>query len=41
MPKPLPDADQPSIGVGTWAWGNQFLWGYQPERMPANPFQAA
>ena len=24
-PKPLP-----SIGVGTWAWGNQFLWGYDP-----------
>lgn len=20
----------PSIGVGTWAWGNQFLWGYDP-----------
>ena len=20
------------IGVGTWAWGNQFLWGYDPER---------
>jgi pyridoxine 4-dehydrogenase len=20
----------PSIGVGTWAWGNQFLWGYEP-----------
>nr|AUG32597.1 oxidoreductase [Paulinella longichromatophora] len=19
---------QPSIGVGTWAWGNRFLWGY-------------
>ena len=23
---------QPGIGVGTWAWGNQFLWGYQPQR---------
>ncbi len=23
---------QPGIGVGTWAWGNQFLWGYQPDR---------
>jgi pyridoxine 4-dehydrogenase len=22
--------DPPSIGVGTWAWGNQFLWGYDP-----------
>ena len=22
----------PGIGVGTWAWGNQFLWGYQPDR---------
>ena len=20
----------PSIGVGTWAWGNQLLWGYDP-----------
>ena len=20
----------PAIGVGTWAWGNQFLWGYDP-----------
>ena len=18
------------VGVGTWAWGNQFLWGYDP-----------
>jgi pyridoxine 4-dehydrogenase len=25
-PPPCP----PSIGVGTWAWGNQFLWGYDP-----------
>jgi len=24
--------DPPSIGVGTWAWGNQFLWGYDPEQ---------
>jgi pyridoxine 4-dehydrogenase len=23
---------QPGIGVGTWAWGNQFLWGYEPSR---------
>lgn len=22
----------PSIGVGTWAWGNQFLWGYNPSQ---------
>jgi pyridoxine 4-dehydrogenase len=22
----------PSIGVGTWAWGNQFLWGYDPKQ---------
>lgn len=22
----------PDIGVGTWAWGNQLLWGYQPQR---------
>lgn len=20
----------PGVGVGTWAWGNQFLWGYDP-----------
>ena len=25
-------AEQPSIGVGTWAWGNQLLWGYRPQR---------
>lgn len=24
--------EQPGIGVGTWAWGNQFLWGYNPDR---------
>ncbi|MCT0198093.1 aldo/keto reductase [Synechococcus sp. CS-1325] len=29
---PPAPAGQPSIGVGTWAWGNQFLWGYRPER---------
>jgi pyridoxine 4-dehydrogenase len=23
---------QPGIGVGTWAWGNQFLWGYDPRQ---------
>ncbi len=22
----------PSIGFGTWAWGNKFLWGYEPEK---------
>lgn len=22
----------PGIGVGTWAWGNQFLWGYDPDQ---------
>ena len=25
-------AGDPGIGVGTWAWGNQFLWGYDPAR---------
>jgi len=25
-------AETPGIGVGTWAWGNQFLWGYAPQR---------
>jgi pyridoxine 4-dehydrogenase len=24
------EAALPPIGVGTWAWGNQFLWGYRP-----------
>ena len=23
---------EPGIGVGTWAWGNQFLWGYDPQQ---------
>ncbi|KEF41954.1 MAG: oxidoreductase [Cyanobium sp. CACIAM 14] len=30
---PLSDpapAGRPGVGVGTWAWGNQFLWGYDP-----------
>ena len=28
---PLPQAGSvPGIGVGTWAWGNRFLWGYDP-----------
>jgi pyridoxine 4-dehydrogenase len=25
-------ASPPGIGVGTWAWGNRFLWGYDPGR---------
>ena len=25
-----PDSSEPGIGIGTWAWGNQFLWGYEP-----------
>ena len=25
---------EPGIGVGTWAWGNQFLWGYDPGQDP-------
>ena len=32
-PGPLPaESPQPlpSIGVGTWAWGNKYLWGYDP-----------
>ena len=24
--------EEPGIGVGTWAWGNQFLWGYDPQQ---------
>lgn len=23
--------DLPTMGCGTWAWGNRLLWGYQPE----------
>ena len=32
LPIPLRSAagSDPGIGVGTWAWGNQFLWGYDP-----------
>ncbi len=26
-----PMAQSVSIGVGTWAWGNQLLWGYRPD----------
>jgi pyridoxine 4-dehydrogenase len=29
---PLVTPASPAIGVGTWAWGNQFLWGYAPEQ---------
>ncbi len=29
-----PTARAPGIGVGTWAWGNQFLWGYHPSQDP-------
>ena len=25
---------QPGIGVGTWAWGNRLLWGYEPSQDP-------
>ena len=33
----------PGIGVGTWAWGNQFLWGYNPsqDQQLEATFQAA
>jgi len=27
-------APAPGIGVGTWAWGNQLLWGYNPSQDP-------
>ena len=27
-----PLVEGPGIGVGTWAWGNQFLWGYDPRQ---------
>lgn len=26
------DPTLPAIGVGTWAWGNSFLWGYEPSQ---------
>jgi pyridoxine 4-dehydrogenase len=29
---PLATPASPAIGVGTWAWGNQFLWGYHPDQ---------
>ena len=29
---PLATLPSPAIGVGTWAWGNQLLWGYAPEQ---------
>jgi pyridoxine 4-dehydrogenase len=29
---PLATVASPSIGVGTWAWGNRFLWGYAPDQ---------
>lgn len=29
---PVAVGSPPSIGVGTWAWGNQFLWGYDPNQ---------
>ncbi|MFO7629396.1 MAG: aldo/keto reductase [Prochlorococcaceae cyanobacterium] len=32
MPTPFRPNSAPAIGVGTWAWGNQLLWGYRPEQ---------
>lgn len=39
MAHPLADVggaegSAPGIGVGTWAWGNQLLWGYDPSQDP-------
>jgi pyridoxine 4-dehydrogenase len=31
LPAPRPSVVT-GVGVGTWAWGNQFLWGYDPAR---------
>lgn len=31
----LGDLKVSPIGVGTWAWGNQFLWGYSPQKSDA------
>jgi pyridoxine 4-dehydrogenase len=38
-----PPDRSPPIGVGTWAWGNQFLWGYDPkqDRQLQESFQRA
>ena len=30
LPSALDRLPSPEIAVGTWAWGNQFLWGYEP-----------
>ena len=32
QPETLQPLPLPGIGVGTWAWGNQFLWGYDPSQ---------
>jgi hypothetical protein len=31
----LGDLQVSPMGVGTWAWGNQFLWGYDPQKSDA------
>ncbi|MFN6133489.1 MAG: aldo/keto reductase [Synechococcaceae cyanobacterium] len=31
-PAPGRQDSAPSIGVGTWAWGNRLLWGYEPSQ---------
>jgi len=31
----LGDLQVSPMGVGTWAWGNQFLWGYSPQKSDA------
>ena len=33
-PPAEPGLPPPGIGVGTWAWGNQLLWGYDPDQDP-------
>ncbi len=30
MADPQAQVPLPAIGIGTWAWGNRFLWGYDP-----------
>ena len=32
MSFPTPPSPHPAIGAGTWAWGNQFLWGYSSDQ---------
>lgn len=30
--RPVGESGVTGIGFGTWSWGNQLLWGYEPDR---------